>query len=44
VAQAMAWIVLSVGALIAVEYGLIHPVRAEIERWREATRPWGVKR
>jgi len=44
VTQALAWIGLSVGGLIAVEYGLVHPVRAELERWREAARPWGVKR
>ena len=44
VTQALAWIGLSVAGLIAVEYGLVHPVRAELERWREAARPWGVKR
>jgi len=27
-----------------VEYGIVHPVRAEFERWRTATEPWGVKR
>lgn len=44
VAAALAWILLSVAALIAVEYGLLQPVRAEAEAWREAARPWGVKR
>ncbi len=44
VAAALAWILLSVGALIAVEYGLLQPLRAEAETWREAARPWGVKR
>ena len=44
VAQALAWVALAVSALIAVEYGLIRPVRAELERWREAAQPWGVKR
>jgi len=41
---ALAWVLIAVGALMAVEYGAIHPVRAEFERWREAARPWGVKR
>ncbi|HMN36737.1 MAG TPA: ABC transporter permease subunit [Hyphomicrobium sp.] len=44
VAQSIAWVVLIVAAIIVVEYGLIHPVRSEFERWREAARPWGVKR
>lgn len=44
VARAMAWVLVAVAGLIAVEYGLIHPVRAEFERWRDAARPWGVKR
>lgn len=44
IAQALAWVTLAVAALIVVEYGLIRPVRAELERWREALQPWGVKR
>lgn len=44
VTQALAWISIAVAGLIVVEYGLVHPVRAELERWREAARPWGVKR
>lgn len=44
IGEAMAWVLLAVAALIAVEYGLIHPLRASFERWREAARPWGVKR
>lgn len=44
VAGALAWILLSVAVLITVEYGLLHPLRAEFEAWREAARPWGVKR
>jgi NitT/TauT family transport system permease protein len=44
VARAMAWVLVAVAGLIAVEYGLVHPVRAEFERWRRAARPWGVKR
>lgn len=42
--MALAWILIAVLALIVVEYGLVHPVRAELERWREAAKPWGVKR
>lgn len=44
VTQALAWILLAVAGLIALEYTLIHPIRGELERWREAARPWGVKR
>lgn len=44
IAQALAWVLLAVVALIVVEYGLVHPLRAEADRWREAARPWGVKR
>ncbi len=41
---ALAWISLSVIALVAVEYGLIRPIQAELDRWRDAATPWGVKR
>lgn len=44
VAAALAWVLLSVAALITVEYGLLHPLRGAFERWRDAARPWGVKR
>lgn len=44
VAAALAWVLLSIAALLAVEYGLIHPLRGEFERWRQAAEPWGVKR
>jgi NitT/TauT family transport system permease protein len=44
IAGALAWVLIAVAALIVVEYGLIHPVRAEFERWRVAAQPWGVKR
>ncbi|HRO10366.1 ABC transporter permease [Amaricoccus sp.] len=44
VAEALAWVSLAVAALILVEYGLIRPARAELERWRDAAAPWGVKR
>lgn len=44
VTTALAWVLIAVGGLIAVEYLVVHPVRSEFERWREASRPWGVKR
>lgn len=44
VAAALAWILIAVAALIAVEYGVLQPVRAEFERWRTAAEPWGIRR
>ncbi len=44
VPQALAWVLLAVGALVVVEYGLIRPCQAEIERWRRAAQPWGIRR
>lgn len=44
VAEAMAWVVVVVAMLLAVEYGVLHPVRAALERWRDAGAPWGLKR
>jgi NitT/TauT family transport system permease protein len=44
VGAALAWVVIAVGLLFAFEYGLIQPVRSEVERWRAAAQPWGVKR
>lgn len=44
VTGALAWVLLAVGALIVVEYGMVRPVQAELDRWRDAARPWGVKR
>lgn len=41
---ALAWIVLGVSILICVEYLLVHPFRAELERFKVAAQPWGVKR
>lgn len=41
---ALAWVLIAVGLLIALEYGVIQPARAELERWRDAARPWGIKR
>jgi len=44
IAEALAWVVVAVGLLIAVEYTLVQPLKGEIDRWRRAARPWGVKR
>jgi len=44
IAEALAWVVISVTLLITVEYTLVHPAKAEVERWRHAAQPWGVKR
>lgn len=44
VAQSIAWVVIIVAVIFMVEYGFVQPVRAELERWREAGRPWGVRR
>jgi NitT/TauT family transport system permease protein len=44
VPQALAWVVLTVIALIIVEYGLVRPMEGELERWRRAAQPWGVKK
>lgn len=44
VRQALAWVLISVFALLTVEHGLIRPVRSHVERWRDAARQWGVKR
>jgi NitT/TauT family transport system permease protein len=44
VAQSIAWVVIIVAVIFIVEYGVVQPVRAELERWREAARPWGVRR
>ncbi len=41
--SALAWIVIVVGLLLAVEYLVIHPFRSELERWRTAANPFGVK-
>lgn len=41
---ALAWVLIAVALLIAVEYTLVQPVKAEIDRWRHAAQPWGIKR
>jgi NitT/TauT family transport system permease protein len=37
-------VLIAVALLIVVEYTLVQPVKAEIDRWRHAAQPWGVKR
>ena len=44
IAQALAWVVIAVTLLLVVEYALVQPVKGEIDRWRHAAQPWGVKR
>jgi len=44
IASALAWVMIAVSLLIAVEYTLVHPVKGEVDRWRRAAQPWGVKR
>jgi len=44
ISGAMAWVLLAVAVLILAEYAVLRPIQAELERWREAARPWGVKR
>lgn len=44
ISQALAWVLIAVFLLIAVEYLLMQPLRGEIETWRRAEQPWGVKR
>lgn len=44
ISQALAWVLVAVLLLIAVEYLLVQPVRAGFETWRRAEQPWGVKR
>ena len=44
VSEALGWVLIAVAVLILVEYGIIRPVHAELERWREAAQPWGIKR
>jgi NitT/TauT family transport system permease protein len=42
--RVMALIVAVVGFALVTEYALLQPVRDRLEAWREAGRPWGVKR
>jgi len=44
IAKALAWVVIAVAMLLLVEYTLVHPLKGEIDRWRRAAQPWGVRR
>ena len=39
-----AWILITVGFALISDYGILHPLREAVERWRSAGLPWGVKR
>jgi NitT/TauT family transport system permease protein len=39
-----AWILITVGFALVSDYGILHPLREAVERWRGAGLPWGVKR
>lgn len=38
------WIVIGVIFALISDYGVLHPAREAIQRWRSAGLPWGVKR
>ena len=44
VPRVTAWIVVVVAFALLTDYGVLHPIRDAIERWRSAGLPWGVKR
>ncbi|GAB3125678.1 ABC transporter permease [Novispirillum itersonii] len=44
VPAALAWVVIAVASLITLEYAVLRPLQAETEVWRDAARPWGVRR
>ena len=37
-------VLVTVGFALFSEYALLQPIRDRLEQWREAGRPWGVKR
>jgi len=39
-----AWIVVTVIFALISDFGILHPLREAVERWRSASLPWGVKR
>lgn len=39
-----AWIVVTVMFALISDFGILHPLREAVERWRSASLPWGVKR
>lgn len=42
--QVTAWLSITVILALLTDYGLLHPFREALERWRAAGLPWGVKR
>lgn len=42
--KALAWVAIVVALLLAIEFLAIQPFRSELERWRTAANPFGVKR
>jgi NitT/TauT family transport system permease protein len=36
-AASMAWIAAALALLLAIEYGVLEPLKREVERWREST-------
>lgn len=38
------WIVIVVVFALVSDYGVLHPIREAVQRWRSAGLPWGVKR
>lgn len=39
-----AWIIITVIFALISDFGILHPLREAVERWRSASLPWGVKR
>lgn len=39
-----AWIVITVIFALISDYGILHPLREAVQRWRTAGLPWGIKR
>ena len=44
ISQALAWVVIAVALLLIVEYALVQPLKSEIDLWRRAAQPRGIKR
>ena len=44
ISEAMAWVVIAVMLVLLFDFGVLHPLRDQLERWRDAGLPWGVKR
>lgn len=43
IAEALAWILLAVAALIAIDGMVLKPLQMRLERWRKAQQPWGIR-